>query len=497
MAQDTTSPLSAKSLLHVLEVSRKLAVPCDLHEVLELVIDAGREVLHADRGTVFLLDEERNELFSTVGTGVKDGQIRVSIDQGIVGRCARAREVINVPDTSTEPGYSRQIDQQTGYHTRSVLSVPLIGSRLQLVGVLQLLNASHSGFDGDDERIALVLASQAAVAIQRARLMEERMVKLKLERDLDLARKIQLDVLPRQLPEICGYDLAGYSQPADQTGGDIYDLVATPTPNCDATNRLVMMLADATGHGVGPALSVTQVRAMFRIGLRLSASLDDLVNHINLQLNEDLDSSRFVTAFVGMLDPVQHSVEYHAAGQGPLLHFDAGSQTCHWRLASSPPLGVLADCPWDKPPPLQLGPGDLLALLTDGIYECPNDHGECFGQPNVERVIRKHHGRSASAVLDHLLEAVKNHARDTTQQDDRDRIDHSSGNQSRRSKIDKLPLYPPTRSMLLFKRASRICCAAIPGFRSANVRKPLAPSRRSAARKISINPHRSCGKRRR
>src|SRR5205085_10765046 len=128
-------------------------------------------------------------------------------------------------------------------------------------------------------------------------------------------------------------------------GGDIYDLVAlTLDPTiANGDPSVVLLLADATGHGIGPALSVTQVRAMLRIGMRLRGELERVFSEINRQLCQDLDSGRFVTAFLGLLDPSSHSIEYHSAGQGPLLHFHAKDQSFEWLDSSMLPLGIYED----------------------------------------------------------------------------------------------------------------------------------------------------------
>lgn len=419
MPDPSPGQLDGSSVLRVLEVARKLAIPCELNELLELVINVGREVLTADRGSVFLYDNRCRELYTTVATGAKE--IRIGIDYGIAGECARTRKIINVPDCYADPRFNRDVDKKTGYHTRCSLTVPLIGLEDELVGVTQLLNPTKPTFDADDERVAEALASQAAVAIQRARLIEERMVKLRMERDLALARQIQLDVLPKDLPECEGYDLATFSQPADETGGDIYDLVKLAydrTAGIEQPSPLVILLADATGHGIGPALSVTQARAMLRIGLRFSDNLDELVANINRQLEEDLAANRFITAFLGILDPSQHQLVYHAAGQGPLLHYRAADARCDVFNASTVPLGIFAEPPLETPEPIELARGDFFVLLTDGFYEYQNDHEQSFGDERVTQVIKTHAHQSANEVLQHLLTALRSFARGAPQADD-------------------------------------------------------------------------------
>lgn len=402
--------LSESALLSLLDIARMLAATTDLPQVLERVIDAGRSVLHADRGAVFLYDDKARELHTLVATGEKE--IRISIDKGIAGDTARTRAIQNVPDCYADPRFNQDVDRRTGYRTHSLISVPLIGLEDELVGVLQLLNPDKPHFDEVDERVAGALAGQAAVAIQRARLLDERIVKLKLERDLSLAREIQQGVLPQDVPHIDGYELAAFNDPADETGGDIFDLVV------DDAGGVMMMLADATGHGIGPALSVTQARAMFRMGQRLHADLDRMVVDINHQLCADLSSSRFITAFFGRLDPRAHRVHYQAPGQGPLLHFAAATDDCRWLDASTIPLGIMAEFDMSPPEPIDLAPGDMLVLLTDGFYEYQNGRGEQFDKRRVGEIIIAHKAQSPQAILDALLAAVLGFAAGAPQLDD-------------------------------------------------------------------------------
>jgi serine phosphatase RsbU (regulator of sigma subunit) len=242
----------------------------------------------------------------------------------------------------------------------------------------------------------------------------------KIERDLALARKIQMDVLPKFIPACPGYDLAAYSLPAEQTGGDIYDLVAVALDEeiTEGPPAMVLLLADATGHGVGPALSVTQVRAMLRIGVRLRASLDHVFAQINRQLCQDLGAGRFVTAFLGLLRPSDHCVNYHSAGQAPLLHFRAKDQQFSWLDSSTLPLGIDEEPYDDGIQRIILEPGDLVVLLTDGFYEFQNQAGDLFGNQRIAEVILATYRKPAKEILAALLEAVRAFGRSAPQLDD-------------------------------------------------------------------------------
>ncbi len=410
MSDSVPSQLDPRDLLQLLDVARKLAQPFELNDLLTEIIDAGRHVLRADRGTVFLYDAPNRELTSAVATGVDE--IRFSIDLGIAGECARERKIVNVPDCYVDERFNQDIDKATGYRTNCLITVPLVGLDNELVGVVQLLNAEKGRFDEDDERMATLLASQAAAAIQRVRLNNERLVKLKLEGDLDIARNIQMGVLPDTLPDLSGYEMASFARPADQTGGDIYDVVEF------GEQRALMLLADATGHGIGPALSVTSVRAMLRVGLRISQQLDDLFTHINDQLCDDLPANRFVTALLGVLDAKAHRVEYQAAGQGPLLHYHRSTGECEWRGANTVPWGIMDGVPLDPPEVLTLEPGDFWVLLTDGFYEAADPQGEQLGKERIGQIVHELRDASAQTVVDAMVKEVDTFAAGEPQADD-------------------------------------------------------------------------------
>ncbi len=400
----------AQALRRVLEVTRKLSAPFDLDNMLTEVVDAARNVLDADRGTVFLYDEAADELVARVATKL-DG-IRIPANMGIVGESAMTRQLINVPDCYADERFNRAIDKQTGYRSRCMLTIPLIGFEESLVGVLQILNKKDGVFDEQDEFVATALAAQAAVVLHRARIIESMIATEKLDREITVARDVQMGTLPKQMPEMEGYGFAGAFAPTDQTGGDLYDFVPLPG------NRLFLLMGDATGHGIGPALSATQVRAMLRVALRLNADLDQVFVHTNDQLVEDLPEDRFVTAFFGLLDGDTHTVHFHSAGQGPILHYRAAAGEYVWHEPSTFPLGYMAQSNLAESISLVLEPGDILGLISDGIYEYENEDGVQFGQEGVRRIIDSMPGAPAKDLVPAIMNAAREHGGSAPQADD-------------------------------------------------------------------------------
>ena len=394
----------------VLEVTRKLAAPYDLDTMLTEVVNASRDVLNADRGTVFLYDEATDELVVRVGTDLD--HIRIPADKGIVGESAQSRELINVPDCYADKRFNRAIDNQTGYKSRCMLTIPLIGYEESLIGVLQILNKNDGVFDDQDEYVGQALAAQAAVVIHRAKITEAIIASERLDREISVAREVQIGTLPKEMPVIEGYEFGGAFEPTDQTGGDLYDFV----PMGD--KRLFLLMGDATGHGIGPALSATQVRAMLRVALRLESGLDDAFVHINDQLCDDLPDDRFVTGFFGVLDGNTNTVDFHSGGQGPIMHYHASAGKFDWHAATTFPLGYMPQTNVAAPLRAEMDPGDVLGLISDGIYEYEDESGEQFGQQRVAEIVSNCEDLSAQELVNEILRAVRSFGGLAPQADD-------------------------------------------------------------------------------
>jgi serine phosphatase RsbU (regulator of sigma subunit) len=253
--------------------------------------------------------------------------------------------------------------------------------------------------------------------------MRESLKKLvQLEGELRVARRIQQETFPAKLPELDGYDCAGFSLPAAETGGDSYDAVGIApdgTVTGGAAARALFLVADATGHGVGPALSVAQVRAMLRMAVRAGRGIDEIVRHLNEQLHDDLESGRFVTAWFGDLDARAGTLTSFSAGQGPLLRYDARRGAWEERGSDLPPLGIVASLKIAVPPAVELLPGDLFLVLSDGFYEAAAPGGELFGADRVRALVERRRAEPAERILAELREAVDAHLAGAPAADDR------------------------------------------------------------------------------
>jgi phosphoserine phosphatase len=344
-----------------------------------------------------------------VATDVQD--VRIPIGTGMVGACARERRTINVPDCYADPRFDPSVDRRTGYRTRCALTLPLVDYKGELVGVMQVLNRRDGAFDEADEELAAALAAQCAVALQRARMMAALLEGERMRQELELARSVQMSTLPSVMPKVAGYDAFGMSRPATETGGDTFDLA-------QRDGAMLIVLADATGHGIAPALSVTQMHAMLRMALRLGTDLEAAYVQLNNLLSETLAEDRFITAFIGVLDPAAHALRYVSPGQGPIIHFHAGSGSCTTHKPTSFPLGAMPLVKARPAPTLGLEPGDILVLLSDGIYEYCGPSGEQFGEQRVIDIVTAHPDLRMDALAATLLEQLETFACGAPQEDD-------------------------------------------------------------------------------
>jgi phosphoserine phosphatase len=405
-----------RDLQKVLEISRAMAAARDLDDLLGLILDRSMELLEAERATVFLYDPARDELTSRVAR--QSGEIRMPAGQGIAGACVRERAVVNVPDAYADERFNADFDRRGGFHTRNILALPLWGCTGDLVGVLEIINKRGGGFGPYDISLAETLAAQAGVVIQRARLLDQYVQKQRMQRSLEIAREIQRGLLPKGDPVVAGFDIAGFSAAADETGGDIYDFIGL------SGGRLAVVVADASGHGIGPALVIAETRAMLRALAGKACDVPAVMSAVNDLLSQDLGDERFVTCFLGVLDPAGGLLTFASAGHGPILFYDSRAGTFEELPATTVPLGIFGGISFDGVVARRLRKGDFAAIVTDGLFEAtpgtpePDGAGEQFGIPRIRDLLGAARGLPAREMIARLHKAVADWSAGGPQADD-------------------------------------------------------------------------------
>ncbi len=162
-----------EKLTALLEVGKAMASERNLDRLLQLILGEVTRVMEAERSSLFLVDRERNELWSKIAQGLEVREIRLKIGMGISGYVAQSGKIVNIPDAYADPRFNQDTDRRTGFHTRNILCVPMLNKMNEVIGVLQVLNKRDGIFTAEDEELILALSSQAAVAVENAILYED------------------------------------------------------------------------------------------------------------------------------------------------------------------------------------------------------------------------------------------------------------------------------------------------------------------------------------
>ncbi|MFM8890601.1 MAG: PP2C family protein-serine/threonine phosphatase, partial [Planctomycetia bacterium] len=290
-----------------------------------------------------------------------------------------------------------------GPWTLEIAAAPTFGGRgYDLSWAVALVSLVLTGVLADRD-----LAAHAA----RARETEAILEKERIRRDLVIARDIQRGLLPAHETHLEGFDVAGWNQPADETGGDYYDFVPL------GGGLLAIGIADVTGHGIGAALVVAEVRALFRAEILRSRELDAAVARLHDLIVDDLPEGRLVTACFAVLSAAD-GLWFLSAGHGPILVRSAATRAVRMLRPQGLPIGFLPEPRYAAPVSLPLEPGDVFMVLTDGFVEWRNPSDEQFGIERIEAVLAAYGHLPAADIIARLREAVLAFAAGTRQADD-------------------------------------------------------------------------------
>lgn len=400
----------------LLDFSRFATRILDFDQVLDAIVESAAQMTCSQRISLMLPDNDDDGYLSIARSrGIPDAiraRTRVPIGTAIAGRAFASGQRITAVQDDRAPAHDHH------YQGQSFVSLPIETASLtgppHRVGVLNITHRFNDRpFDAWELEFIDILGKIAGAAIDDMMWIKARESMLKVERDLQLAREIQERTFPTSTPDLEGFEVAAWTQPAEQTGGDTYDMIGVRSNEdgsivIDDANpeRSILLVADATGHGVGPALSVTQLRSMLRMGVRMSGGLPELTRHMNEQLHFDLPHGRFICAWLAELIPSESSVRFISAGLGTVLHFKAAEDHVEMLGADTIPLGIDPALPPIEPVTLRLRAGDMLLVISDGIMDATDGIGEPFGLDRVKALLRDGRGLHVEDIISRLREAM-------------------------------------------------------------------------------------------
>ncbi len=315
---------------------------------------------------------------------------------------SNAMRVVNDTDFLAKPA-SAQILHREGIKAFAHAPIAIEGKP---IGVFSTFSRSVKGIFSDEFlELYRSLAGQVGVAWRNARQTETLIEAKKQEREMQIARTIQLGLLPDRIPAIPGISLAGSCVPARQVGGDYYDFLPSGKDNLD------LVIADVSGHNVGAALIMTAARSFIHTFLELGArsmrNPHEIMSALNEFLHEDLSRAElFITMFYLKYQAGTRRLSYVSAGHNPPLPWRTTPQAFESLDAEGLILGVLKDVRFEERQ-VHLDPGDLLLLYTDGIIEAESPEGAFFGEERLRALLRENLTLPPQQIIDRLLHQVR------------------------------------------------------------------------------------------
>ncbi|HEX8706882.1 MAG TPA: GAF domain-containing SpoIIE family protein phosphatase [Pyrinomonadaceae bacterium] len=378
----------------LLDITKKISRSLDLREVLNLVMDTLGSLIPYDAAGIYVLkgakmdaDPTPSQLcaFQTEavrGYDIDDlMELRLKMGEGIIGHVALTGEPVISPDVRNDPRYVNARQE-----TRSEMVAPIITNE-EVIGVFDLESDQLNAYTYDDLQVLLLLASQVAIIIEKVMLHEQLVEKKRLQGQLEVARQVQLELLPAADPKLEGFDICAYNFPTEEVSGDYYDWVSI------YEDQIGLVIADVSGKGVPAALLMAFLRASLRAAIHIGYAPHISMAKVNYLLWESIERNQFVTAFYGVLDTSNRTLAYTNAGHNPPLLMDADGKA-RFIERGGLPLGMFRDTRYYEYYQA-IESGQTLVLYTDGVTEANNASGEEYGRDRLEEAVRG--GRHLSA----------------------------------------------------------------------------------------------------
>ncbi len=395
----------------IVEATKRLNSTLDLAELLNIILQLTTRHTGAERGTVFLVDRDAGEIWSLVGLGLDQHEIRLPITKGIAGWVAEHGEKVNLEDAYLDSRFEPEVDLRLGFRTKSLLCLPIRSKSGETIGVLQLLNKKNGPFTRANENLLSAISDHVALALENAQLHRDLLHKQRMERDLALARSIQVGLLPERPPQLDGFDFAVSHRPSLEVGGDYYDFIALPPDN------VLIVVADVEGKGVGSAMVMANLQATLHALLAHVHSLERLVGSLSDMMLADTRGQKFMTMFVALLDKPHRTLHYVNAGHVQPAVIRATGKV-DYLTEGGMVVGLFPGVRYERGH-VKLHSGDIVVACTDGITEADNAKEEEFGSQKLVDLVARERALSAEQIVQSVLTEVDLFSRGGTHEDDR------------------------------------------------------------------------------
>lgn len=390
------------------DIATAISSTQSLEKIVDLIVHKCVKHLKVEQGAVMLLNEK--DLTKPFHTMIRKQDSVIStipyrLDAQLTGWMLKNKSPLLVNDLKTDNRFKLSADEKLSI--KSLLGVPLM-LKGRMIGIINVFNKhDYTGFSNNDQRLLSIIAAQSAQIIENARLyLEEQHI----QEEMRVAKNIQENLLPKEVPICDGYQFAGKSIPAKEVGGDYYDFISLKD------GRIAFCLGDISGKGIPASLLMANLQASLRGQAFIGNECKDTVSFANNILYHNTDPTRFATLFYSILNKDENRMVYCNAGHNSPYLFSGDKEPlrlCEGGII----IGMLPDYDYTEGS-VEFQPGDFFILFSDGVTEAMNFSEEEYGEERLEKLIKNNLHLSAEEIIKEIFKDVESFTKGAPQSDD-------------------------------------------------------------------------------
>jgi sigma-B regulation protein RsbU (phosphoserine phosphatase) len=385
----------------LLDITQKISRSLDLEEVLNQVMNTLGSLLPYDAAGIYLIarKDEPNDPYIFKSKVIRGYEIsfeliepRLKMGEGFIGTVAQTGKPIISNDVSQDARYFAARKR-----TRSEMVAPIISNDV-VIGAFDLESDQLNAYNEDDLDVLQLLTSQVAIIIEKVQLHEQAIEKKRIEAQLEIARTVQLELLPDEDPVFENFDISAYIFPTEEVSGDYYDWVKI------FDDQIGIVVADAVGKGIPAALLMSFLRASLRSGIQVGYAPHIALSKVNNLLWDSVEDNQFITAIYGILDGTNRTFVFSNAGHNPPMLIKPDGDYRYVEYGDMP-LGMFLDTHYHQHF-IRLEHGQVLVIYTDGITEAANATGDEYGQERFAKRVLECIDLPAKQMIDYIRKGV-------------------------------------------------------------------------------------------
>ncbi|MCR4317263.1 MAG: SpoIIE family protein phosphatase [Planctomycetes bacterium] len=392
---------ASKALQTVFEVSNNINTESNVNKLFDRIAKEILKVIKCDRVVLLLHRKQQGsiEIAASAIASYSTADKASPVSRSVVKKTILEGVTILTQDTAH--GEFSAMQSIVSLNIQSVMCAPLLGNN-EILGAIYVDSiGTKSRFEDYDLKLLSAIGKLAGVAVERAEYADKAIEQEKLKQSLQIAHNIQKSLLPTKNPNVRGFDIAGFSTPCDETGGDYFDFYNFKNGD------LGIVVGDVSGHGIGSALLMATARAFLKALALASQDPEIVLTAANDLLEADTDDEHFMTLFFGVIDPQKGTLTYSSAGHDAPIFFKPSIGKMYELESTGMPLGMMPEMDFPAKKNIKLDNGDVIVACTDGIWEAMNADDEEFGKNRLCKIIRENSALPARDMVTFILQEVR------------------------------------------------------------------------------------------